>query len=131
MDVNEQRLPNQPSDFARLVFFEPEKAAAKLAPMLSAGMTAPAIAEKFAVNESTVRRWVYRLRESEHLAEGFKLGPRTTKKVSAKKLAEASPGDAKAIEAAREQGSQAEAARKLGVSRQRVNAAFSRARRKK
>lgn len=62
--------------FALLVLSDPKKAAEQLRPLIEAGLTAPQIAAKFEVNESTARRWIYRLRDSGHLGATLKLGPR-------------------------------------------------------
>ena len=62
--------------FAQLVLSDPKQAAEQLRPLIEAGLTAPQIAAKFEVNESTARRWIYRLRDSGHLVAMLKLGPR-------------------------------------------------------
>lgn len=67
--------------FAQLVLSAPATAAAELRALIDAGLTAPQIAAKYGVNESTVRRWIYKLRDDGHLTVTLKLGARTRRGV--------------------------------------------------
>lgn len=125
-----ERFPVQVTAFGLLVARDPEEAAAQLAPLIDSGATSPDIAARYGVNESTLRRWIYRLLKSKHLKRGLKLGPRA-RTASAEAIDKASPADAKLARSASRLGSQAAAARKAGVTRARVSSAVRRASEKK
>ena len=128
--TTQERFPLNVTAFGLLVAQEPKKAAAQLAPRIDAGATAAAIAQEFQVNESTLRRWIYKLLRAKHLKRGLKLGPRG-RRASDAAIEGASPVDSKLAKSARRLGSQAEAARRAGVTRARVSSAVRRASEKK